>query len=82
MLRTTQSDKNVQGDYYVYVGVNMPAYVYVCRLSTDNDNGVPDFLSAWNKANATVTQITLTNDDVLQCYYQTSEVTHRIGQCT
>jgi hypothetical protein len=64
---------------YFYGAFNLPAHVYVCRYTEDNENGVPPWiLRDLNSENASITQIaTDISGDVFECYYFLSGGTNK-----
>ena len=55
------------------MSVNFPAYVYVCRDTTDNDKSLPLWLNGWSNTNITSTRVKFEFEETfLECFYQVS----------
>lgn len=76
MMRLHSDDRYIGAvdDLYFYGALNFPAYVYVCRYTEDDADGVPPWmLNDLNAENVSITQLaTDITGDVFECYYMTS----------
>lgn len=74
MLRSLKSDRSTGSlnQILFYVGINFPAYIYICRDSRDNDIGIPSWiLKEYSSKNLSTTKLSFFDeDDRFECFYK------------
>ena len=81
MIRTSDADryKGQEDEVYFYASVNFPTYLYICRMTADNQNGMPKWMrKEYNFRNLSTTQFILADEDeTYDCIFQQIEGTSK-----